>query len=282
MVTLLNADTAHPLWHDAPVEGAITFADPEADAKAAVVVDVARPWLLGYAPGRPNGHAMLVLGGGGYTALMAGREGVMVARWLTALGYHTYVLLHRFPDAAHGMAAPLDDAIEAMRMIRTDGAFAGVGVIGLSSGGHLAACLVADYPPEWTAPHGSDASAYARPDILIVGYAPISTNAAGRTIIPDKTPLSPPEKQALYDQLQPDAGITSAPPPAFIVYSASDPVVPAVNAHRLYDALVAAGGTAELHMFADAPHGFALDTPDLPVSVWPTLCEAWLRQVGFM
>jgi hypothetical protein len=62
----------------------------------AVVTAVAQPVLLGFAPAQPNGRAMLVLGGGGYVALMAGREGVQVARWLTGLGYHAYVLIHRF------------------------------------------------------------------------------------------------------------------------------------------------------------------------------------------
>jgi hypothetical protein len=34
-----------------------------------------------------------------------------------------------------------------------------------------------------------------------------------------------------------------------------------------------------LHVFADAPHGFALDSDkDLPVTKWPSMCEAWLRQ----
>ena len=119
-------------------------------------------------------------------------------------------------------------------------------------------------------------------DIMVIGYAPISTNASGRTIIADKPPLPPVEKQALYDALQPDAQLLPDPPPTFIVYAGNDPVVPVDNAHRLAGAWRDAGGRAELHVFADAPHGFALDTPDLPVSLWPRLCEAWLRQQGFL
>lgn len=60
--------------------GAFTLEDEAAAPEAAVVTAVERPVLLGYAPDAPNGRAMLVLGGGGYTALMAGREGVQVAR----------------------------------------------------------------------------------------------------------------------------------------------------------------------------------------------------------
>ena len=129
---MLGADTVQPLW-GAP-SGALTLQDAAGPADQAVVTEVDRPVLLGFAPKQPNGRAMLVLGGGGYTALMAGREGVQVARWLTGLGFHAWVLIHRFPNAANGPSAPLDDAREAMRLIRAGGA-ARVGVVGLSSEG---------------------------------------------------------------------------------------------------------------------------------------------------
>ena len=76
---------------------------------------------------------------------------------------------------------------------------------------------------------------------MVIGYAPISTNASGRTIIADKPPLPPVEKQALYDALQPDAQLLAGPPPAFIVYAGNDPVVPVDNAHRLAGAWRDAG-----------------------------------------
>ncbi len=280
MTLMLAADMAQPLWPDTPLEGAFSFRDPATSPESAVVDAVKRPWLFGYAPERPNGRAMLVLGGGGYTQLMVGREGVQVARWLTGLGYNAFVLVHRFPQTDTGVSASLDDAREAMRAIRAAG-FDQVGVVGLSSGGHLAACLAAEYPSEWTSAPSPFEEHAVRPDVLIVGYAPISTNAKGRTIVVDKPPLPPVEKQAMYDRLQPDVQLLAAPPPAFITYSANDNVVPVENAYRLHKALIAAGGMAELHLFADAPHGFALDTNDQPVTIWPQLCEAWLRQVGF-
>ncbi len=271
---MLGADDVHVLTGGAIGTAAVTF-EPDRSDDQAVVTGVAAPVLLEFRPAAPNGRAMLVLGGGGYVQLMAGREGVQVARWLTGLGYTAFVLIHRFPDAQHGAAAPLDDAGAAMRHIRASG-FDGIGVVGLSSGGHLAACLAAERPADWPGEPS------IRPDVMVVGYAPISTNAKGRTVVADKPPLTPVEKQALYDALQPDVQLRSAPPPVFIVYAANDPVVPVENAHRLYAGWTAAGGTAELHVFADAPHGFALDTAGLPVSVWPTLCEAWLRQCGFL
>ena len=122
----------------------------------------------------------------------------------------------------------------------------------------MAACLVAHYPRSGRRRSLRTRTSSHRPDFLIVGYAPISTNATGRTIIPDKPPLPPPEKQALYEAIQPDVQLLDSPPPTFIVYAANDAVVPVENACRLHKAMSAKGGAAELHVFADAPHGFAL------------------------
>lgn len=271
VLRMLGADHVRPLGDSEFDNRAIAI---EGSDDAAVVTRIDQPALLEYCPAMPNGRAMLVIGGGGYVALMAGREGIQVSRWLNALGYHAFVLLHRFPNAQHGPAAPLEDADAALRYLHSRD-FRGVGVIGLSSGGHLAASMVAARPTGWPL------MVSRAPDVMVIGYAPISTNAKGRTIVADKPPLQPPEKQVLYDAMQPDAQLMPAPPPAFLVYAGNDRVVPVENARRLHRAWLAAGSTAELHVFADAPHGFALDS-DGPVAIWPKLCEAWLRQVDFL
>ena len=122
------------------------FEDLAAPVHDRVISDVFHPRVFAYAPKTPNGRAALVLAGGGYTKLVVGKEGVEVAEWLASLGFHAFVLVHRFPCERFGSQAPVDDAIEAMRQIRARAAEFGVdprgiGVCGLSSGGHLAACL---------------------------------------------------------------------------------------------------------------------------------------------
>ncbi|KAH8900346.1 alpha/beta-hydrolase [Thozetella sp. PMI_491] len=276
---LLEADLAWPLWDEEPLDGAFQLETPDNTLHTAYVSQVSRPWLFGYQPATANGRAVLILGGGGYTQLMVGREGIAVARWLAGLGFHAFVLVHRFPTAETGAQAPLDDARRALRLIEQSClSQGGLGVCGLSSGGHLAAALLAEYPANWT-PAETEA---LRTEFAVIGYGPISTNAAGRTIIPDKPPLEPPAKQALYDAVQPDVQLVVPAPPTFIVYSGNDPVVPVTNAYRLADGISRAGGAVELHIFADAPHGFAMDTQGLPVAVWPSLCEAWFRQNGLL
>ncbi|KAI1375639.1 alpha/beta-hydrolase [Hypoxylon crocopeplum] len=276
---LLTADIAWPLWDVQTVEGAFEISRPDGTLDKAVVTKVARPWLFGYKPTGPaNGRAVLILGGGGYTQLMVGREGIAVARWLIGIGFTAFVLVHRFPNAEAGPQAPLDDARQAICQIKEKNfAPGGLGVCGLSSGGHLATALLSEYPATWTPTSPIPDLSFA-----IIGYGPISTNAAGRTIVADKPPLDPPAKQALYDTVVPDEHLVQPTPPTFIVYSASDPIVPVVNAYRLAQSITKAGGSAELHVFADAPHGFAMDTMGLPVSQWPSLCEAWIRQQGLL
>ncbi|KAJ4350981.1 hypothetical protein N0V95_004265 [Ascochyta clinopodiicola] len=276
----LAADSAWPLWDSEPFEGALELSTRNG-VENTVVHGVKRPWLFHYKPqAKSNGRAILILGGGGYVELMVGREGVQVARWLAGLGFDAFVLVHRFPNAESAPQAPVDDARRALSMIAADGhSPQGLGICGLSSGGHLGAALLADYPSTWTSP--SQSSTIPKIDLAIIGYGPISTNAKGRTIIPNKAALEPPEKQELYDIVQPDVQISTAPP-TFIVYSGNDPVVPVINAYRLAEGITKTGALVELHVFADAPHGFALDTTGLPVSKWPELCEAWLEQNGLL
>tara|TARA_R110002060_G_scaffold40346_9_gene51641 strand:- start:563 stop:1177 length:615 start_codon:yes stop_codon:yes gene_type:complete len=200
---------------------------------------------------------------------------------LTSLGFNAFVLVHRFPTLKTGAQAPVDDARRSLRLIEDSGlSKKGLGICGLSSGGHLAASLLASYPDSWKYPKLAEAT--PKPTFAIIGYGPISTNAVGRTIIPDKAALAPPEKQELYNTVQPDVQLVSPAPPAFIVYSGNDPIVPVINAYRLTEGITKAGGVVELHIFADAPHGFGIDTVDIPVSKWPQMCEAWLKQNGLL
>ena len=295
-----GASFSWPLWDSAKggeaAEGGqpeFILENPSEPLGELAIGRVRRPRCFCFAPEKPNGRAVLILAGGGYTRLVIGKEGFEIAHWLVKLGFYAFVLVHRFPCSDFtqgpycGAQAPVVDAMEAMRQIRVRGRELGidprgVGVVGLSSGGHLAACLVANFPQDWVAPASAFAHQESRPDFLVVAYGPISTNAKGRTIVANKPSLPPPEKQALYDAIQPDAHLIVDPPPAFLVYAADDPIVPVENGRRLHVALEAKGAHAELHIFAHAPHGFALRESGLPVGQWPKLCENWLREIGML
>jgi hypothetical protein len=200
-----------PVWDD-DLAGDLgfTLADPAAPRLDLTVSAVARPQVLAFAPKTPNGGAMLVMAGGGYTQLVVGKEGVEIALWLNTLGYHAFVLIHRFPNAAER---------RRRRRSTTRSRRCGSFVLARPACGSIPnawarwACRPAvTSPPAWppTIPPPGPRPCRRRPpaprpDALIVGYGPISTNAKGRTIVAGKPPLPPVEKQALYDALQPDA-----------------------------------------------------------------------------
>ena len=101
-------------------------------------------------------QAVLVIPGGGHSALCFAHEGMFVARWLAARGVAAFVLLHRLarpegetPYALHRPATAPDvghcvlDTERAMRLIRSRAAEWGVdpsrvGAMGFSAGGECA------------------------------------------------------------------------------------------------------------------------------------------------
>ena len=51
---------------------------------------------------------------------------------------------------------------------------------------------------------------------------------------------------------------------------------------RFYEALVKAGVTSEMHVFANGPHGTGLGKGNPALGEWPGLLENWLRAQGLM
>ena len=101
MTHTLGESSSWLLWPDAPgvAPDAPDFECQDPANPASDIVDVHRPRVFAFRSGNPNGRAALVLAGGGYTKLVVSYEGVDVARWLNSLGFHAFLLVHRFPQA---------------------------------------------------------------------------------------------------------------------------------------------------------------------------------------
>jgi hypothetical protein len=50
----------------------------------------------------------------------------------------------------------------------------------------------------------------------------------------------------------------------------------------MYLALKRAGVPAELHIYANATHGFGVRSGDFPYAAWPQACARWLHHQGFL
>ena len=78
-------------------------------------------------------------------------------------------------------------------------------------------------------------------------------------------------------ELNPEVKVSSKNPSAFIIQTQDDPIG-VENSLYYYAALQKAKVSSELHLFPSGGHGYGMEAGDSTVSIWPQLCETWLRQ----
>lgn len=252
--------------------------DPERDLSG-----ISSPSIAVFVPRIPNGAAMIVVPGGGYSKNVFDKEGVEIARWLTSIGVTAFVLKYRLPTEwpDGGRHMPLQDGQRAMRLVRSHAQDWNIdpkriGVIGFSAGGHLAAAMGTGWNKPVYTPVDADDQVSARPDAMVIVYGVAD---GGNRPLPEK----PGEHAMIYREYAIPPMVTSESSPAFIVAADDDPTVNAEQSARIYLALHAAKVPAELHLFRNGGHGFAIrKTQALPVAEWTLQCLAWLRATGIV
>ena len=276
--------TVIPLWPEG-VPGARDIG-PER-AKDGHISNVSEPTLTVYGPAvdRPNGTAVIIAPGGGYTNLSTEREGVQYSNWLSTLGVTTFILKYRMKEFGH--PAPLQDVLRAVRIVRSRAAEfkvnpARIGVMGSSAGGHLAASAgtLFDHPDGRTGA-ALDATS-ARPDFLILMYPVITlddpaVHAGSRQALLGAKPT--PE---LLQLLSLEKQVTAATPPTLLIHTQEDKSVPVENSILFYQALTRAKVPAEMYLFEHGSHGMGMKAEFGTASEWPKRAEEWLRHRGLL
>lgn len=253
------------------------------------VHQVATPNLSLFRPNKPNGAALLIIPGGGYSWVVVDKEGYEGAKRFAAKGYTVYVLRYRLPHQgwAAGPDTPLQDAQRAMRVIRSRAALDGIQpskimVMGFSAGGHVAGSLALKFDQAITPPRDQIDTLSAKPDLAVLMYPVVTMtepfrHPKSRENMIGLTPS--PEAVAAYSletRLRADA------PPLFILHAADDSAVPVENALMLYDAARRAKVSVTLHVFEKGGHGFGLRGIEAtPLAQWPDLVQAWAQDHGF-
>jgi len=212
-----------------------------------------------------NGAAVIIAPGGGHRMLVWMNEGMVAARALNRMGVTTFVLKYRLArDEGSGYSIEADAAADLRRAVRWVRAHAAqlkvdparVGVMGFSAGGELAT-LVADHrAPALTGKVDAIDRLSARPDFQVLVYP-------GPLGVPATAPA--------------DA------PPAFIVAGSNDTCC-APPSIALYQQLIAAGVSAELHLYADTGHAFNMGQRSERLSDvhWPDRLADWLADGGWL
>jgi len=232
--------------------------------------------------------AILVIAGGAYSTVCAGREGEPIAMAFLAHGYNAFVLNYTV-DRVHTFPRQLIEASEAICYIRDHAQEYGIDpeqvfAVGFSAGGHLCASLGALWKLDAVQhaierPHG-----YNRPKGVMLIYPVISgkfTNGGTFQNLwaTDKLTAEQIAQSSIENHIDKDSA------PAFIVHTANDQVVNVNNALVAASAYSKAGVPFELHIFPDAPHGVALgnhitacgnpgwDRPN--IAEWVRLAAVW-------
>lgn len=234
-----------------------------------VVYNVSQPTLTMYAPDKAlaNGTAMIVCPGGGFHTLSINSEGIEVAKWLNSKGITAFVLKYRlvksetddpvkelFPlfenrkklDSINAPVVTLAiaDGLAAIQYVRDHAAEYNIeknkiGIIGFSAGGTVAAGTV------------YNSKGNNRPDFAAPIYA--YTGALKNTVVPADAP------------------------PLFIAAASDDQLGLAPNSVKTYSDWLAAGKSAELHIYSKGGHGFGMRKLNLPVESWIERFGDWLK-----
>ena len=245
---------------------------------------VSVPELLMYRPQRPDGRALLVIPGGGYQRVVLDKEGsALVPTFADDAGLTVFVLQYRLPGEGHRDArdVPLADAQRAMRIIRARASewgidAAGVGVMGFSAGGHVAASLATRHAEPLHAPVDAVDGLPARPAYAVLVYPVIDmgdqAHAGSRARLLGAVP-DPASVQAYSLQHRVD----EQTPPVFLLHAQDDAVVKVENSLLFEAALREAGVEHETHLYAHGGHGFGVREARGTLALWPALAIAWIR-----
>lgn len=226
-----------------------------------------KPFLLNDGEKHP---AVLVIPGGGYGLVCERTEGTPIARKFNELGYHAFVLDYR--TAPNRFPAPQLDAMRAMKIIRANADIWDVDAdwiasCGFSAGGHLAGSLgmLCD---NLDASDGDEADNFShKPNVMILCYGVLAfedwshlgtqENLLGENFadIADKYSLP----RLVNDQT----------PPAFVMHTVSDQLVPYRNSLVFADAMAQHKRPCELALYYWGAHGMLLGNDTFDVVNWP-------------
>ncbi len=262
---LLAADLpqALPLWANGAPGSEARKSEPE-KVENGNVTNIHNPTITPFLPaqGKGTGVAVIIAPGGGHSKLCLGHEGYALGEWFRDQGIAAFVLKYRLSKeegstyTLEGNA--MDDARRAIRTVRSRAKEWGIkpdriGILGFSAGGELAAFSA------------------MKSDIGKADDADLIERVGSR---PDFQALIYPGKSGMFTA---EKGM----PPLFIACGYGDRPDIAEGMASLYLKYKAAGVKAELHIYANAGHGFGYRPgTKTAAGAWVDRFREWLVDSG--
>ena len=242
------------------------------DADVKRVTNVSEPTIAIYKPANPNGTAVIVAPGGGYSILAIEHEGTQVCEYLNTIGVTGILLKYRVPARSKEDPSkePLQDVQRAIGLVRHHAAEWGVkpervGILGFSAGGHLAVMATL---------HANDRT-YTTDAALDVEDATPNFSV----------PVYPAYLVTKEDtfHLKPEIKVTEKSPPMCLVHAGDDKGVSSPSGSALlYLEYKKLNLPAELHIYAKGGHGFGMRKSGLPTAEWLVRVGEWMDSMGWL
>lgn len=285
------------LWPGSPPGGEglnvrdeiIQRSPPGGDPEDIAWPHIATPAMTVARPARPNGAAVLLIPGGGYTRVAVRRRPSNIAEMFAGQGITAFELLYRLPHDGWraGPATPLQDAQRAMRLIRAGAAKwsidpARIAAIGFSAGGHLVGQLSARADRETYAPLDAADRLSARPVATgmffpVVSLLPPIAHEQSRRELLGTAP-----SEALATEWSLERNVPASMPPTFVCHMADDRTVKAANSLAMFTALQAARIPSELVIGEKGGHAVPLLGRDGKPHVWFDLFGTFATRHGWL
>jgi acetyl esterase/lipase len=287
---MASAQTFISIWPKGNVPNSkhLKLKDSIANERVYRVMD---PGMYGFFPGTQEnkGAAVVICPGGGYERLAYVISGFQLAKWFNTMGITAFVLNYRLPnspDLIQREVGPLMDAQRALRYIRANAAKWGikvdkVGIMGSSSGGHVAASAGTISDDVSAVKDSLDKFSY-KPDfiILVSPVIDLSTNYAHTGSV--KNLLGPDPSDDLKKKFSVQLQVTANTPPCFIADAVNDKTVNPMNSLLFYQALLQNNVSVSFHVFPQGAHAIALRNNPGSTELWTELCEMWLIESNFI
>jgi acetyl esterase/lipase len=285
-----NAQDFIPIWpqNNIPNSKHLKLKDSITNER---IYRVMLPGMYAYFPSNQENKraAVVICPGGGYERLAYVISGIQLAKWFNTMGVSAFVLNYRLPnspDLIQREIGPLQDAQRAVRYIRANAKkwnidAEKIGIMGSSSGGHLAASAGTINNDVSAVKDSLDNIAY-KPDFMILVSPVIDLSTAYAHAGSRKNLLGPNANETLARQYSLQLQVTPATPPCFIADAVNDKVVNPMNSLLFYQALLKNNVPVSFHAFPQGGHAIALRNNPGSTVLWTSLCEMWLNEIGII
>jgi acetyl esterase/lipase len=254
------------------------------------IYQVGVPGMYTFFPSKDdnNGGAVVIFPGGGYTHITYNLSGFQLAKWFNTFGMSAFVVNYRLPnspDLKQRELGPLQDAERALRIVRSNAEKWGIkkdkiGVMGTSSGGHLAS-LVGTHSEDIASVNDELDTISFRPDFLIL-VSPVIDLGTFAHVGSRNSLLGPNASKELIDKYSTQNSVTANTPPCFIAGAINDRSVSPQNSLLFYKALLDKNVSASFHVFPQGAHSIGLSNNPGSTELWKSLCEMWLKEMSFI